>query len=60
MVTVRVVDSETTSIEDKEKALSLLLDKVSQQNVVSHYLEEADVEVTDPALKQYLSEILGI
>lgn len=60
LVTVRVVDSETTSIEDKEKALSLLLDKVSQQNVISHYLEEADVEVTDPALKQYLSEILGI
>ena len=60
LVTARIVDSNSTSVEDKEKALTLLLDKVSDTTVVSHYLDKADVEVTDPVLKEYINSLLGI
>lgn len=59
LVTVRVVDSETESIEDKEKALDLLLDQVSETTVLSHYLEDLNVVVKDSALKEYYNLIVG-
>lgn len=59
LVTVRVVDSETESIEDKEAALSLLNDKVGDSAVLLHYLENLDVEITDPQLKSYFNDLIG-
>lgn len=59
LVTVRVVDSKTQSPEDKEKALSLLLDKVNETSVLLHYLENLDVEVTDPVIKEYYNTLIG-
>lgn len=59
LVTVRVVDSDSTSIEDKERALSMLLDKVSSTSVLLHYLENVDVEINDPEVKEYYDTLLG-
>lgn len=59
LVTVRVVDSNSTNPLDKEQALSLLLDKVSETAVLIHYLEDLDVEVTDPAIAEYYNTLKG-
>lgn len=59
IVTVRVVDSETTNLEDRDAALSLVLDKVSETTVLSHYLEDLNVEVNDPVLKDYYNTLTG-
>jgi len=55
IVLVRTVDSDTTStddkqIEDKQKALELLLGKVGETSVLIHYLDKTDVELIDSSL----------
>lgn len=60
LVTVRIVDSKSTSLEDKERALSMLLDKVSDTSVLLYYLEKVDVEINDPEIKEYYNNLLGI
>ena len=59
LVTVRVVDSTTQDINDKERALALLLDKVSDNSVLLHYFEDLDVSVDDPELQSYFNSLLG-
>lgn len=59
LVTVRVVDSNSTSLEDKEEALSLLLDKVSDASVLLHYLENEDIKIDDPTLSEYFNSLVG-
>lgn len=59
LVTVRVVDSNSTSIEDKQQAFELLLDKVNEKAVMLHYLENLDIEITDPELKTYYNSLMG-
>lgn len=59
LVTVRVVDEETTNPIDKERALSLLLDRVSETTVLVHYLEGLTVEIEDPAIKEYYNTLTG-
>ena len=59
LVTVRVVDSQTQDIEDKEAALSLLLGKVSDTTVLNHYFGDLNIEVKEPTLKEYFNSLLG-
>ena len=59
LVTVRVVDSQTQNIEDKEAVLDLLLDKVSDSTVISYYLETLNVKVNDPVLQEYYDNLIG-
>lgn len=59
LVTVRVVDSDSTSVEDKQQAFELLLDKVNEKAVMLHYLENLDIEITDPELKTYYNSLMG-
>lgn len=59
LVTVRVVDSNTTSVVDKEKALSLLLDKVSDTAVLLNYLENLNIDIQDPELEEYYNSLIG-
>ena len=59
LVTVRVVDSNHGSDEDKEKALSLLLDKVTDSKVLLHYLEKENVDVVDPVIAEFFNSIIG-
>ena len=51
IVLVRTVDSsDKTSIEDKQKAMELLHDKVGETSVLIHYLDKADVDLIDSSL----------
>ena len=59
LVTVRVVDSETKDVEDLQKALSLLLTKVSDTKVLLHYLESEDINIDDPQIAEYFNKLIG-
>lgn len=59
LVTVRVVDSNSTNMEDKELAYSKLLDKVDAAASLVGYLEDLDIEITDPDIKEYYNSLIG-
>ncbi len=59
LVTVRVIDSNTVSIKDKELAYSKLLEQVDDTAALLSYLKGLDVEVTDPNLKEYYNKLTG-
>lgn len=64
LVTVRVVDSESikdqsVTVKDRETALVPLLSKVNEASMLSHYLENLNVNMVDPDIKEYYSNLIG-
>ena len=49
---VKVVDSNTTDLEDMQKALELLHGSVSETGVLLHYTSQLDVEINEGELKE--------
>ena len=52
LVLVKVVDSNTTDLEDMQKALELLHGSVSETSVLLHYTSQLDVEINEAELKE--------
>ena len=46
-------------VEDKEAAFAKLLDKVNESAALVSYLENLDVEITDPDIKEYYATLVG-
>jgi hypothetical protein len=51
-VLVKVVDSNTTDLEDMQKSLELLHDSVGETSVLLHYVSQLDVEINEAELKE--------
>ena len=58
LVTVRVVDSTTQDVEDRERGYAELLDKIGETALID-YLEDLNIEITDPTLKDYFNKLIG-
>lgn len=58
IVLVKVVDSKTKNIVDKQKVLALLKDKVNETSVLMHYVESIDVDLYDSKLVEAYKGII--
>ena len=52
LVLVKVIDSDTTDLEDMQQALELLHSSVSETSVLLHYVEQLNIEINDAELKE--------